>query len=173
MSVDDPDRLDPNAIAALYVEFADEVRAFLLGVLRNPDLAAEALQATFVKVLEAGHTARQESFRGWLFKVALNEALGIRRKQQRDARLTAKPVWQPSEVHDRPDETAVRRETIEQVRRQLHDLPDELREVVRLRIFEDLTFARIADELNLPLGTVLTRMRTALKKLAQRIRDEP
>ncbi len=172
MSSEETHRLDAGTIAALYVEFSDELRAFLLGVLRDSDRAAEALQATFVKVAEAGHTARKDSFKGWLFKVALNEALGIKRRLQRDARLVARPVWQRTDVHERPDETAVRRESIEQVRLRLNELPEELRQIVELRIFSDLTFARIADELKLPLGTVLTRMRTALKRLAARFPDE-
>lgn len=162
-----------DSAALLYAEHSDELRTFLLGVLRNPDLAAEALQATFVKVLEFSQTAKPETFKGWLFKVALNEALGIKRLQKRDRQLTEKPVWRPSETHKQPDETVLHQETIEQVRGQLQQLSPELREIVHLRIFEDLTFAAIADKLNLPLGTVLTRMRTALKKLSERLnRDE-
>jgi RNA polymerase sigma-70 factor (ECF subfamily) len=162
-----------DSAALLYAEHSHELRTFLLGVLRDPDLAAEALQGTFVKVLEFSQTANPETFKGWLFKVALNEALGIKRLQKRDRQLTEKPVWRPSETHNQPDERLLHRETIEQVRGQLHQLSPELREVVHLRIFEDLTFAAIADKLNLPLGTVLTRMRTALKKLSERLnRDE-
>lgn len=162
-----------DSVALLYAEHSRELRIFLLGVLRDPDLAAEALQATFVKVLEFSQTANPETFKGWLFKVALNEALGIKRLQKRDRQLTEKPVWRPSETHNQPDETVLHQETIEQVRGQLQKLAPELREVVHLRIFEDLTFAAIADKLNLPLGTVLTRMRTALKKLSERLnRDE-
>jgi RNA polymerase sigma factor (sigma-70 family) len=158
-----------DSAALLYAEHSGELRTFLLGVLRDPDLAAEALQATFVKVLEFSQTAKPETFKGWLFKVALHEALGIRRRQKRDRQLTHKPVWRPSEIHDQPDETVLHRETIEQVRGQLQQLSPELQEVVHLRIFEDLTFAAIADKLQLPLGTVLTRMRTALKKLSERL----
>lgn len=170
MSAEDSERLDPQVIAELYVEFADDVRAFLLGVLRDGELAGEALQATFVKVLEAGHTARRETFKGWLFKVALHEALALRRRSQREGRLIEhKAVWSPARTNEEPDETVIRRESIEQVRRRLQELPDKLREIVNLRIFEELTFAEIATRLNQPLGTVLTRMRAALKKLSEKL----
>ena len=164
---------EPSKSAAVhYAEHSDELRSFLLGVLRDPDLTAEALQATFVKVLEHSHQARPESFKGWLFKVALNEALGLKRRQKRDAKLKDKPVWKPIETDDRPDETILHRETLDRVRQNLKTLPPEQYEVVHLRIFEDLKFAEIAEKLKLPLGTVLTRMRLALKTLQLRLKSE-
>ncbi|MCA9247413.1 MAG: hypothetical protein KDA42_09870, partial [Planctomycetales bacterium] len=52
------------------------------------------------------------------------------------------------------------------------ELPSEQREVVRMRIYEEKKFAEIAAELELPLGTVLTRMRLALKKLEAALGQE-
>jgi RNA polymerase sigma-70 factor, ECF subfamily len=158
-----------DSAGLLYAEHSDQLRFFLLGVLKDPDLAAEALQATFVKVIEHSQTVRAETFKGWLFKVALNEALGIRRLRQRDRQLMQKPVWRPIQADNSPDEAVLHREKIDHVRRQLDRLSPELREVVHLKIFEDLTFSAIAEKLELPLGTVLTRMRTALKILSTRL----
>ena len=81
MTSDEPVRIDPAVVAALYVEHADELRAFLIGVLRNSELAGEVLQATFTKAVEVAHTAREETRKGWLFKVAFNEAMLVRRRQ--------------------------------------------------------------------------------------------
>ena len=79
---DPPDcRIDPTVVAALYVQHADELRAFLLGVLRDGHLAADVLQATFVKAIEQGHTAHEESLKSWLFQVAYREALLVKRRQ--------------------------------------------------------------------------------------------
>ena len=66
-------RLDPAVVAELYQQHAEELRAFLVGVLRDRDAAAEALQVTFAKAVEAGHTAHEATLRGWLFKVELAE----------------------------------------------------------------------------------------------------
>jgi RNA polymerase sigma-70 factor (ECF subfamily) len=162
----DDGRLDPSVVAALYVKHADELRAFLTGVLRDGELAGEALQATFAKAVEQGHTARQESLKGWLFRVAYNEAMGIRRRQQTQKRIYNKLAWNQNASSHSPEETVVRWEQVELVRAALKILPDEQQQVVRMRIYDEKTFQVIADELNLPLGTVLTRMRLALKKLA-------
>ncbi|HEV3303846.1 MAG TPA: hypothetical protein VG055_29600, partial [Planctomycetaceae bacterium] len=77
-----PSRIDSAVVAALYERYADEIGLFLKGVLRNSDLAAEALQNTFAKAVESGHTAREESIKGWLFRVAFHEAALLRRRGQ-------------------------------------------------------------------------------------------
>jgi len=57
-----------------------------------------------------------------------------------------------------PEEPLIRGETVEAVREALKQLPEEQRRVVLARIYEEKTFAEIAGEFGLPLGTVLTRM---------------
>ncbi|MBT6155411.1 MAG: RNA polymerase sigma factor [Planctomycetaceae bacterium] len=162
----DDSRLDPSVVAALYVKHADELRAFLTGVLRDGELAGETLQATFAKAVEQGHTARQDTLKGWLFRVAYNEAMGIRRRQQTQKRAYQKLAWNHDSSSHSPEDAVVRWEQVESVRAALKILPTEQQQVVCMRIYDEKTFQVIADELNLPLGTVLTRMRLALKKLA-------
>lgn len=168
------ERLDPAIVAALYVDHADELRAFLAGVLRNGDLAAEALQATFVRAMEAGHTSNGETRKGWLFRVAFNEAMQLKRRQKsHESSLKRKVSKTPVDAgEESPADSAVRWETVERIKTALEKLPEEQRRVVRMRIYEEKTFAVIAEELNAPLGTVLTRMRLALKKLADTLGPE-
>jgi RNA polymerase sigma factor (sigma-70 family) len=163
--------LDAARVAALYLEHGTELRRFVLGVVRDPETAGDVLQATFAKAVELGHTARSESLKGWLFRVAYHEALTIRRRQatrdQVHRRLA--PLRQHSD--ERPEESLIRGETVEAVRRALAALPAEQRRVVWARMYEDKTFAEIAAEDRLPLGTVLTRMRLALEKLRRHLRE--
>jgi RNA polymerase sigma-70 factor (ECF subfamily) len=168
----DNGRIDPALVAALYLEHAEELRAFLIGVLRSGELAGEVLQATFAKAVESGHTAREESLKGWLFRVAYNEAMLVRRRQQLHGKSIRKLAWGRPEQHETPDDHLTRWETVARVRKALEELPPEQQQVVRMRIYEEKTFAAIADELSVPLGTVLTRMRLALGKLATHLRSE-
>jgi len=164
-----------------FAELAGELRTFLLGVLRNDDSAGEALQATLVKAIERGDEARPETRRGWLFRVALNEALVLKRKakiQEKSFRQLAQNDARRHESaggsvtrNESPLGFALRAEAIEQVRTALDGLPAEQRQVVRMRIYELKTFAVIASELKLPLGTVLTRMRLATEKLRDRLAE--
>ena len=163
------------------VELAGELRAFLLGVLRHDDLASEALQATLVRAIEQGHTARLETRRGWLFRVALNEALVLKRKAKvqeksfrelahADARRHESEIGSATRSES-PVGFAIKTEAIERVRLALKDLPAQQQQIVRMRIYENKTFAQISQELHIPLGTALTRMRLATEKLQEWLGD--
>ena len=155
-------------VARLYIQHAEELRHFLLGVQRDADLTSEVLQATFVKALETVHTSQEETRKAWLFRVAYNQALENRRRHKRQSHLMQKAAWnKPPAENDTPTDELTRWETVAQVREALNALPEDQRIVVQKRIYEEKTFAVIARELGVPLGTVLTRMRAALKKLAQ------
>ena len=164
-------RVDPARVAALYVEHADDLRRLLVGILRNPELAAEAFQAAFAKAMEVGHTAKQESFKSWLFRVAVHEALVIKRRQKVDGVAIRRVAWSQSNGDCLPEERLVRWETAEAVRSAMDGLPPEQRQVVRMRVYENKTFAVIANELGAPLSTVLSRMQMALRKLRGKLEE--
>jgi RNA polymerase sigma-70 factor (ECF subfamily) len=168
-----PTRIDAAVVAGLYERYAEEIGLFLKGVLRNSDLAAEALQNTFAKAVESGHTAREESVKGWLFRVAFHEAALLRRRSQvyeRSLRQMARNNQSAVDVSERPDERLSQSEALAELRRALDQLPSEQRLVVQMRVYEEKSFAEIAAELSAPLGTVLTRMRLAMKKLSRQVR---
>ena len=161
-------RLTPAAVEALYAEFSSDLLAFLIGVLRDGELAEDVLQATFARAVESGHAAQRESVRGWLFRVAFNEALSLRRMQGQQEKLIRKAAWDCARESVQPDDRVHKSEVVAEVRRALEDLPSEQAAVVRMRIYEQMKFAEIAEQLGVPLGTVLTRMRLALRKLESR-----
>ena len=157
-------RLEADQILGIYYQWHDDLRRFLLATCGNAELADELLQATFSRLVEVGQTARPESIRGWLFKVAHNELRLWRRRSATHARWLGSGPPGPTAAAV-PWEEAIRGEEAAAVRRALATLPFEQRQVVEARIQRGQTFAAIAAELGLPLGTVLTRMRLALAKL--------
>ncbi|MGC4006890.1 MAG: RNA polymerase sigma factor [Pirellulales bacterium] len=173
-----PTRLAPAAVSRLYDDYAGELRGFLLGVLANGHAAEEALQNTFVKAVESGHTARDDAMKGWLFRVAYNEAITLRRRAHVRNKAAAHLGEQAVAAGDDatvppPDETILRSEDSARVRAALQTLPEELRRIVTLRIAEDRTFAEIAAELKLPLGTIYARLQVAFKRLRGELSDPP
>ena len=158
-------------ITSLFDGLAPELRRFVLGVVRDPDLADDVMQATFLKALEHGHEARAETARGWLFRVAFHEALASRRRASaRDEGARRLARLRPRPEDPTPDAPLIRGETVALVREALAKLPEEQRKVVLARVYEDKTFAEIAGEAGLPLGTVLTRMRRGLEKMRKTLR---
>lgn len=165
----DEDKLDSAVVAALYVDCAEQLRRFLVGILRDPSLANDVLQTTFAKAVQTGHATRTESRKAWLFQVAYREAAAIRRRQAVASRAARRLAWSQRTAEDSPEEPLIRFETVEAVRAALAQLPAKQRQVVRMRIYEEKTFAGIAEELEIPLGTVLSRMRAGLAKLRRSV----
>ena len=165
--------LDPSVVAALFVEHGEELRRFLLGVLRDGQLAADVLQATFVKLVQRGHETRQETRKAWLFRVAYHEAMAIRRREGVGDKVLRNVAWHSNGSAGPADEPVIRFESVAAVREALEQLPPDQRQVVRMRIYEEKTFAVIAKELKIPLGTALGRMRSALIKLRAKFNVKP
>lgn len=172
----DPPPIDRSKVEAVYELHVEALERFLLGVLRNEAAAADALQTTFIRLLEKGHLVQQEdSLKSWLFRVAFNEAMLIRRKESIGRKHAENVAWKyqvqagaDKGVDERVSQSvhhAILQEDIEQVRTALQRLPDSQRIVVEKRIYEGLKFREIADQLDVPLGTVLARMQAGLKKL--------
>ena len=172
MTKREPTRLEPERIEALYREHARELRYFLLGMVHNADLADEFLHATYVKVMEVGHKADPTSIKGWLFRVAQNEVQTFWRRRKIGDKVNQAVAENQPRPTSGPETHAVRSETVAAVRAELAQLPEAQRQVVTMRIYEGKKFIEIAEQLGLPLGTVLTRMRLAQKKLQAALADE-
>jgi RNA polymerase sigma factor (sigma-70 family) len=157
-------------IEAIYADLRTELRRFVLGVVRDPEVAEDVMQATFVKALEHGHEARSETLRGWLFRVAFHEALATRRRSITHEKGLRRLAGFGRKDRPGPDDPMIRNETVEAVRKALGELPEEQKKVVLARVYEEKTFAQIASDSGLPLGTVLTRMRRALERMRRTMR---
>lgn len=168
----DQDQLDPSVVAGLYVAHSEELRRFLLGILRDAQLAADVLQATFVKMVQRGHQTKEESRKAWLFRVAYHEAMAYRRREGVGDKVLRRVAWHTGGTVENAAEPLLRLEAVQAVREALEGLPSEQRQVVRMRIYEEKTFATIANELNIPLGTALGRMRAATIKLREKLQPD-
>lgn len=169
MDATEPNRID---IEAAWEQHSDSLRWFLAGVLRNDALVADAIQATFLKLLQQGNKLRKStSLKSWLFQVAFNEAMLVKRKTKLARDHGQQVAWRAQAIQrDRsgegsPEEPAMLIEQVHQVRKAIESLDPNQQLVVRKRIYEGLKFREIAEELDVPLGTVLARMQAALKKL--------
>ncbi len=144
-------------------------------IVRDWALAADAVQEAFGLLAEKWNQVAEADRRGWLVRTVQFQALNLRRQhrrtqvgsdlvQQHLTQTTAQQSW------GRPPWEA--QEDRERLRQAVADLPEEQRQVVQKRLVEQLSFQEIANELQLPLGTTLSRMRLALKKLRAKLLDE-
>jgi RNA polymerase sigma-70 factor (ECF subfamily) len=163
---------DPQWLAELYANHRAGLRRFLIGVVRDANLADDLVQVTFAKASTAGDTVRPQAIKAWLYRVAFNEAMTWKRRERVDREAKRRQAEEPDRHAAAPDEALVRRELVEQVRQALGQLSEAQQLVLRLRIYEEMTFAEIAAQTGKPLGTVLTHMRRGLEKLRQKLKRQ-
>jgi RNA polymerase sigma-70 factor (ECF subfamily) len=163
---------DRVAFAQLFGHFAPRIKAYVrcLGVAdhRAEDVAQEVMLTVWHR---AGlYDASQASVATWIFTIARNKRIDEFRRERRpqidleDPMLVRDPEPSADEAWSKAD--AERR-----LRRAVETLPQEQALVLRKNFFEDKPHGIIADELNLPLGTVKSRVRLALAKLRDALRD--
>ena len=151
-----------------FEQYAKPLENFLIGILRNGPEARDALQATFVKLMEKGDKIVNEAaLKGWLYRVAYNEAMLIKRKAGINRKHVEKLAWAvtPERAEDEPITAMLADERRQRVREALEQLSEVQQEVVQKRIYDGLKFREIAEQLDVPLGTVLARMHSSLSKL--------
>lgn len=164
--------LADSAFERWYGEHAQALFAFLLNLTRDEDDTRDVLQEVFIKLARQPDLLRGvRDERAFLLRLAHNAAIDqMRRRTTRDKYHEAlgldAEILSPFAPADEPDEAAFRAE----LSAALGELPPEQRAVVHLKLWEGLTFERIAETLGIPLNTAASRYRYGLDKLRARLR---
>jgi RNA polymerase sigma-70 factor (ECF subfamily) len=164
--------VDAQWLAALYLEHAPGLRRLAVGVLRDQQAADDVVQATFAKAADAADGIEAEGMKSWLYRVAFNEAVTLKRRSSVAAKATRELSQRLQPGGELPEDVLVRSETVQRVGEVMRTLSRDEQEVVRARVYQGKTFAQIAAHLHLPLGTVLTRMRRALEKMRRKLKHD-
>ena len=156
-----------------FEEVESGLRAFLRSRLRQESDIDDCLQVVFVKWVESAEQVAPAARRAWLFRVAMNEAARMWRSEASTQRMLQQRGWDQEAAEtvqsQEPIDRVILRETTEQLEQALKQLPADWQEIIRLRIHQNLTFQQIADQLKIPLGTALTRMRRATERLRREL----
>jgi RNA polymerase sigma-70 factor (ECF subfamily) len=140
-----------------------KVAAKLLG---RVELARDAAQRTFLEIYRylMQYQARGK-FRQFMFQVLMNQCRMVGREAQRDKKLQARLAVEPRENGDLPDERILARERRRELELLLLKLSKKLRVVLVLRFSGELSYQEIGEVLDLPVGTVKSRVFSGLEKL--------
>jgi len=156
---------------AFGIEYMNALYGYALMLTRNSAEAEDLVQETYVRALEAQHKLRDDSnTRGWFFTILRNLWLNqMRNRKSRPQLVDIDGEQGGADLlpgHERTSqEILIRNEDAEQVRIAIGRLPAEFREVILLREFEELSYQEIANVLNCPAGTVMSRLGRARAKL--------
>jgi RNA polymerase sigma-70 factor (ECF subfamily) len=167
---------DAEAFGEIVKRWERRIFALTYGMLGREEDARDATQETFLAAFRNLRAFRGEAkVSSWLHRIAVNQCI----TRQRRAKVRGEAALDDEEERDAshfaaaveysPARVAEGREHVDAVRRAVGALPIELRQVVLMKEFEELTFREIADALDLPLSTVKSRLYTALRQLELRL----
>jgi len=167
---------DADAFGELVRRWERRIYALAYGMLGREEDARDATQETFIAAFRNLRGFRGEAkVSSWLHRIAVNQCITRQRRakvrsetaleeevEKNAGSFAAPTTYSPAGVVERHQVTQA-------VRKAVNSLPVELRQVIVMKEFEDLTFKEIADALDLPLSTVKSRLYTALKQLQMRL----
>jgi RNA polymerase sigma-70 factor (ECF subfamily) len=173
-------REDPNAFGEIVRRWERKIFALCFGMLGREDDARDAAQEAFIAAYRNLSRFRGEArVSSWLHRIAVNQCLTTKRREKtraedfiddedgsEDRTFVASP-------HNSPSRSTEKVERMKLVRQAVGALPTELRQVIVMKEFEEMTFQEISDTLDLPLSTVKSRLYTALKQLRMRLERTP
>lgn len=163
-------RGDDAAYVAVINALKHPVHRFALRLCRDSATAEDITQQTFLAVWQSIGSFRWRSkFSTWVFGIAYRQYLLLRRQGEREVETVPLEEW-----HDRSDQSdlsdlVAQSAERECVRRAVYALPDPYREVVCLVYLEGFTCREAAEVLDVPIGTVKSRINGALKILRERL----
>ena len=161
---------DRSAFVQLFRTFGPKLKAFMLAKGVGDALAEDLIQEVMLSVWnKAGlYNPEKASVSTWLFTIARNKRIDSIRKNKRlefdgsDPELVTEPEEQADSIVNAT-------QMAKTVRQALGDLPKEQRQIVHLSFFEEQSHSEIAAKLDLPIGTVKSRVRLAMEKLRAKL----
>jgi RNA polymerase sigma-70 factor (ECF subfamily) len=153
-------RQDQSAMASLFDKYSRLVYSIALRVLREPDLAEDVMQEVLLQVWRqpGGFVAQRGSLGAWLAVVARNRSIDVIRRRSHLTPLEDMVLPEPRNLQRAVEENHL----MDQVRVAVETLPGEQQSPLHMAYFEGLTHTEISERTGTPLGTVKTRIRTAL-----------
>jgi RNA polymerase sigma-70 factor, ECF subfamily len=165
---------DRNAFSELVRIHAQGVLNVIFRMCGDAQVAEDAAQETFIRAwshLDSFRTDHETTMRNWLYRIGLNTATDMLRKEKRilpgdveDFHL-ADPQLGPEGVYLQEERTALVQEAIS-------SLPDASRAVLVLKEYEGLSYREIADALDIPIGTVMSRLNYARRILKEKLEGQ-
>lgn len=171
---------DRSAISELIERHSQRVRSYIGMMVKDDDVADDIFQETFikaVKVIDEGGYTDSGKFLSWVLRIAHNRVLDHFRREKSSRQLNEKEAGYDvlgslRLAENTVEDNIVHNELMETVRRLVEELPDDQREVVRLRYYSKLSFQEIAEQTEVSINTALGRMRYALINLRRMIKEK-
>ncbi len=171
---------DRSAISELIERHSRRVRNYIGIMVKDDAVADDIFQETFIKaikVIDEGGYTDSGKFLSWVLRIAHNRVLDHFRREKSSRQINEKEAGYDvlgtlRFAENTVEDNIVHDELMETVRRLVEELPEDQREVVRLRYYSKLSFQEIAEQTDVSINTALGRMRYALINLRRMIKEK-
>lgn len=160
------------ALEKLISRHQERVYSYIMMLVRDESLANDIFQDTFFKVIrtiKSGGYNEEGRFIQWVMRIAHNLSIDYFRGKKRMPTTSGGPDFDIFDILGLEDESfedkVAQKQILEDVKRMVENLPDEQREVVKMRMYFEMSFKDIAEETGVSINTALGRMRYALINL--------
>ncbi len=158
-----------DALEILFQRHRDKIFGFIYSKVRNQELTEDLFQDTLFKIvrtLKKGKYIEEGKFLPWAIRISHNLIIDYYRKSNKFKKIYDSEEFSmfdilPDEALDAEDQM-IRKQRIKKVQLIIEQLPEEQKEVLKMRIYEELSFQEIAEKTNVSINTALGRMRYAL-----------
>jgi RNA polymerase sigma-70 factor (ECF subfamily) len=165
---------DLDAFASIVEAYRPRVQRIAYGAVGNAQEADDVAQDVFVKVWQnLDRYVQGASFASWLYRITVNTAIDRLRRRRPSVSLddlSGEAISDPS--GERPEQVTLQRDTTQRVRRAIAALPPAARMTLLLREYEQLSYKEIAEVLQVPIGTVMSRLNYARQALKRSLADQ-
>ena len=163
---------DRNAFSELVRNHAQGVMKVVYHMCGDVQIAEDAAQETFIQAwLHLSSYRPQTSLRNWLYRIAVNAATDMLRKDKRILPNSMEDL-QLTDGRPGPELVVSQQERIVLVQKAVLSLPEASRAVLVLREYEDLSYQEISSTLDIPIGTVMSRLNYARKLLKDKLEQK-
>jgi RNA polymerase sigma-70 factor (ECF subfamily) len=160
-----------SCLELLVTRYQQPLYAFAYRVMGRSTAAEDAFQETFLKVFRNRASYKTGApFRPWVYQICLNICRDQLRKDQRRPEAELKPELPVLDPSPGPEELSAQSDTSEKIRRAVESLPEKQQEVFVLSYYQSLSYPEIAEILDIPVGTIKSRMFHASKLLAEALK---
>ncbi len=164
-----------EAFGQLVLKYQDRLYNTVFHVVGHAEDARDIVQEAFVQAfLKLESFRRHSAFYTWLYRIAFNAAMTSRRKRRPTLsvnRAKESGNVEPADDEDEPAESLERKERCRQVRHAIGQMPEEYRIVLVLREIDGCCYETIAEVLDLPIGTVRSRLHRARMHLRDQLKE--
>lgn len=168
-----------DAISQLIEQHRKRVYDYIYMMVKNRDVADDIFQETFIKVvrvIDSGRYADNGKFLSWVLRIAHNQVIDYFRQTKQVNKVTESDagfdiLGSLKFSNDTVEDRLVSSQIENDIRRLIEHLPDEQRDVVKMRYYNDMSFKDIAEQTGVSINTALGRMRYALINLRKMIKE--